>query len=325
LSFPFPNAAPDTPAGLVWAGRKVDDPAPVATARATAVRAAEDEYRRLLYVAMTRAADRLVVAGSRGVNRMPDGCWYQLIERALKAEAVEELADDGAGTAWRWRKVAGETPPVPPASASEAAAHDVPDWLKRKAPAEATASPAIAPSRALATRFADARALARGRLIHRLLQALPAIASERRTEAARRHVARASEVGESEREAIVAEVLRVLDDARFAALFSPGARAEVPLAGILPDGRRVSGVVDRLAVTENVVLIGDYKSDRTVPSGLEQVPLTYVSQLALYRAVLRRLYPNHLVRVALVWTAGPALTELPDNVLDQAMSSLCHA
>jgi ATP-dependent helicase/nuclease subunit A len=325
LSFPFPNAAADTPAGLVWAGRKVDDPAPVATARATAVRAAEDEYRRLLYVAMTRAADRLVVAGSRGVNRMPDGCWYQLIERALKAEAVEELADDGAGTVWRWRKVAGETPPVPPASASEAAAHDVPDWLKRKAPAQATASPAIAPSRAQATRFADARALARGRLIHRLLQALPAIASERRTEAARRHVARAGEVGESEREAIVAEVLRVLNDARFAALFSPDARAEVPLAGILPDGRRVSGVVDRLAVTEKVVLIADYKSDRTVPSGIEQVPLTYVSQLALYRAVLRRLYPNHLVRVALVWTAGPALTELPDNVLDQAMSSLRHA
>src|SRR5262249_33974528 len=153
----------------------------------------------------------------------------------------------------------------------------------------AVGSATIAPSRALTTRFADPRALARGRVIHRLLQALPAIAPERRTEAARRHVARVSELGESEREAIVAEVLHVLNDTRFAALFSPDARAGVPLAGILPDGRRVSGVVDRLAVTDTVVLIADYKSDRTVPAGIEQVSLTYVSQLALYRAVLRRL------------------------------------
>jgi ATP-dependent helicase/nuclease subunit A len=325
LSFPLPNAAPDTPASLVWAGRKVDDPAAIATARATAVRAAEDEYRRLLYVAMTRAADRLVVAGSRGVNRIPDGCWYQLIETALKAEAVEEPADDGAGTVWRWRKVPGETPAAPPDGAGEAATHDVPDWLKRKARAEAVTPHAIAPSRTLTTRFADPRAFARGRVIHRLLQALPAIAPERRTEAARRHVARVSELGESEREAIVAEVLRVLNDARFAALFSPDARAEVPLAGVLADGRRVSGVVDRLAVIDTTVLIADYKSDRTVPGSIEQVPLTYVSQLALYRAVLRRLYPNHSVRAALVWTAGPGLTELPDNVLDQAVSRLAHA
>src|SRR5262249_20155104 len=158
----------------------------------------------------------------------------------------------------------------------------------------------------------DARALARGRVIHRLLQALPAIVPERRADAARRHVARVGALDESEREAIVAEVLHVLNDARFAALFAPDARAEVPLAGILPAGRPVSGVVDRLAVTDSMVLIADYKSDRAVPASIEQVPLTYVSQLALYRAVLRRLYPNHQVCAALVWTAGPVLTELPD-------------
>ena len=121
----------------MWAGRKADDIAPVAAARASAVRAAEDEYRRLLYVAMTRAADRLVVAGSRGVNRIPPGCWYELIADALKPDAIEDAADDGDGTVLRWRKSAD-------AEETDQAAqlrltpqrHDVPDWLRRNAPAE---------------------------------------------------------------------------------------------------------------------------------------------------------------------------------------------
>src|SRR5258708_776744 len=99
----------------IWAGRKVDDPAPGATARAAAVRDAEEEYRRLLYVAMTRAADRLVITGSRGVNRIPDGCWYQLVEKALKSDAVEEPADEGTGTVWRWRQAGAADKAAAPA------------------------------------------------------------------------------------------------------------------------------------------------------------------------------------------------------------------
>ena len=38
---------------------KADDPTPVADARAAMLRDTEDEYRRLLYVAMTRAKDDL--------------------------------------------------------------------------------------------------------------------------------------------------------------------------------------------------------------------------------------------------------------------------
>ena len=102
LPLPVANAAPGTPDRLVWAGRKADDPELVATARAAAVREAEDEHRRLLYVGMTRAADRLVIAGSRGVNRIPPGCWYELVSDALKPAAVEETTAEGA--VWRWRK-----------------------------------------------------------------------------------------------------------------------------------------------------------------------------------------------------------------------------
>jgi len=84
----------------------------------------------------------------------------------------------------------------------------------------------------------------------------------------------------------------------------------------------VSGQADRLAITSKDVLIADYKSDRIVPDGIERIAPHYITQLALYRAVLGTLYPNHAVRAALVWTAGPALMELPQALLDAAMSRL---
>ncbi|MGZ5861513.1 MAG: PD-(D/E)XK nuclease family protein, partial [Croceibacterium sp.] len=323
LSVPVADAAPGTPDRIVWAGRKADDVAPVADARAAAVRAAEEEYRRLLYVAMTRAADRLVVAGARGQNRMPEGCWYQLIERALTPEAIEE--DTGDGTVLRWRRPGEAETGAATAATSQTARQQVPDWLGRDAPRE-TATRVISPSltdRAALARpgSGDARGLARGRIVHRLLQALPALPGERRIEAARKPFSRTKDFDDTERDRLIGEVLGILDDARFASLFAPHSHAEVPIVGIVSN-ERVSGQVDRLAVTATEVLIADYKSDRLVPSRIEDIAPNYVRQLALYRAVLQKLYPNHAVRAALVWTAGPALMELPAAALDTALSRL---
>ena len=142
---------------------------------------------------------------------------------------------------------------------------------------------------------------------------------------AQKPFAHTKEFSETERATIIREVLGVLNDARFASLFAPGSRAEVPIVGLVSPSQRVSGQVDRLAVTDSAVLIADYKSDRTVARQLEDIPPGHIEQLALYRAVLRKLYPNHTVRAALIWTLGPALIELPAPLLDAALSRLSAA
>src|SRR3981081_4724702 len=71
IHLPRGNAAPHAPGVAVWAGKKADDPAAVAAARAAMLGETEDEYRRLLYVAMTRAADRLIVGGCMPGNMNP--------------------------------------------------------------------------------------------------------------------------------------------------------------------------------------------------------------------------------------------------------------
>jgi ATP-dependent helicase/nuclease subunit A len=168
-------------------------------------------------------------------------------------------------------------------------------------------------------------ALARGHIVHRLLQSLPAIDVAQRDAAARRFCASIKPaLPPAMIDAMIAEVAGVLAQPAFAPLFAPGTRAEVPIVGRITDAAgetiAISGQVDRLAVTADAVLIGDFKTDRLVPASSADVPERYRRQLALYRKVLARLYPDRPVRAALVFTQAPVLIELPACLLDAALT-----
>lgn len=168
------------------------------------------------------------------------------------------------------------------------------------------------------------RAMARGVIIHRLLQSLPDVPEERRPDAAQKYLARAGAAfSAAERDRFLSQALAVFAHSRFAPLFAPGSRAEVPIIGRLPRSGapdvQVSGQIDRLAVTAQAVLIGDYKTNRDPPQSIDAAPPAYVEQLALYRALLARIYPDRAVRAVLVWTEIPDLMELPAAMLDCAL------
>ncbi|MEI8274602.1 MAG: double-strand break repair helicase AddA [Hyphomicrobiales bacterium] len=319
---------------MAWAKGQKEDVGPMTEARLRAQEEARNEYRRLLYVAMTRAAERLIICGAKGVNSIPDGCWYQLVENALSEKCATEPADDGDGEAKRYRK--GEA--LLPSAAQHGEAKlltppALPDWLTQDAPRERQAARTVTPSGALdddvrpVATGGGGMALLRGSLVHRLMQSLPGIAGERRLKAAQDYLAR-SRLPADDQPALAAQVMRVLDDRRFAELFGPGSRAEVPIVGRLGAATApflVSGQVDRLVVTEAFVLIGDFKTNRPAPRALEEVPPTYIRQLALYRAVLTGLYPDRPVRAALIWTEVPDLMELSPEALDRALTLVTSA
>ena len=315
---------------IMWAKRKQDDTDTMEDSRATAERAAINEYRRLLYVAMTRAAERLVVCGSKGPNKIPDGCWYQLVEDALRGDCVSEPADVGSDEVLRCRK--GKMPEAGPAKRETPAPKiSLPPWLTRDAPMDKAAVRGITPSGAIdeeaARPFAVAgikAALLRGSLTHRLMQSLPDIPAERRAKMAQDYLARrGGDLTAEVRKAISDEVMRVLGHQHFRELFEPNSRAEVPIIGrVMAGGElvRVSGQVDRLAITPGAVLIGDFKTNRPAPRRIEEVPEGYIMQLARYRAVLKKLYPDRPIRAALIWTEVPDLMELSEEALDNALT-----
>jgi len=329
-------------AGLVWAKSQDTDPPLVASARVAANNASIEEYKRLLYVAMTRAEQRLVICGTAsGVRRdrtpiIPDQCWYQLIERALvgpDADTIEMASEDGDGTIWRLRKDVFDFP----THIEEAVAQTelpLPGWIDKPATAEPPRAVAITPSDADDEEWKRGtgesereEALERGRLLHRLIQSLPDLPPERRAAAAEDYLRRnRQKLSADQCAAIAAQVLAILDDAQFAPLFAAGSRSEVPVIGRLERQGlapySVTGVIDRLAVTDTEVLIADYKTNRPPPTALEDVPRAYRRQLALYRALLQRIYPGRTLRAALIWTENATLMELPHAALNAELAQV---
>ncbi|MGD9919883.1 MAG: double-strand break repair helicase AddA [Pseudorhodoplanes sp.] len=330
--------------GVVWAKAQDTDPPLVASARGLAREESIAEYKRLLYVAMTRAEQRLIICGttpkSDGALGIDPQCWYRLIESALlsgdTAPTIEIPSEDGDGLVWRLRKDVFDFPqPAPKANTRTPVA--LPAWINKAVPAEPWRTVAIAPSDADGSEWNHgsgeldrAHALERGRLLHRLIQSLPDLAPDLRAEAAEDFLDRNRRMLSPEDCRVIAiQAHAILNEARFAPLFGPGSRAEVAIAGILPrDGHpsySVTGQIDRLAVTDTEVLIADYKTNRPAPTALEGVPRTYCRQLALYRALLQRIYPGKMVRAALVWTDNATLMEIPQDALDSAVATLAGA
>jgi ATP-dependent helicase/nuclease subunit A len=341
VRIPQGNAAPHAPGVVVWAGKKAEDPPAVAAARAAMLGETEDEYRRLLYVAMTRAADRLIIGGCMPGNRnvLRPLSWYDLIEKGLGNSGLHmQNVPPPDGVVKRFSRAEDASPAAvaAPAQAS-AAVIPLPAWLRTPAPREAPIDNFVRPSDSYeetghVVRAGEAvqlrkLALLRGKLVHRLLQSLPDVPSEGRLEAALRYLARnAGEWAEDERETLAARVLSLIGDARFAAVFAPGSRAEVSIAGRLDRPGRppvlVSGQIDRLAMTAAEVLIVDYKTNHAPPATVAEAPAAYVRQLALYRAVLAKLYPLLPIRAALLWTEMPEMMEIPAPALDAQLATI---
>jgi ATP-dependent helicase/nuclease subunit A len=335
---PLPDAnAPPAPDRLVWAQAKSTDVPQITAAKAVRQQAAEDEYRRLLYVAMTRAADCLIVCGAEGQRARPKGCWYDLVFDAL-SPLVTETKDEDGGTVWRMEKSVAEEAAAAAVSKGEAA--EIPPWLKRDVPPftpafvlnPSSAMEDLQPTAVFGIGGAErSRALARGRLIHRLMQSLPDIAPDRRAAAARTFLSRAAATtfDDTECHELAAQALAVINDPRFAPLAGPGSRAEVPVVGrvSLANGApvHVSGQIDRMAVTADAVIFADYKTNRPAPRRIDDVPKDYLVQLALYRALLAGLYPERTIRAALIWTDIPGFMDIPPAALDAALARITPA
>jgi ATP-dependent helicase/nuclease subunit A len=341
VHLPKGDTASHTSGIVVWAGRKADDSVAVAAARAAMLGEIEDEYRRLLYVAMTRAADRLVVGGCMpgNMNSVRKFSWYDLIVKGLANSGLqmqEIEAQDGVIKRYaRPEDVAVATAAA--ATPVTGAPIELPSWLHMAAPAESPVDSVLRPSypaegESRSVRTGESlqlrvRAVQRGTLVHRLLQSLPDITAERRRDAALKYLIRnADGWSDGEREALADGVLALIGEKRFAAVFGPGSRAEVSIAGRLERPGQspalVSGQIDRLVVSQSEVLIVDFKTNHNPPNLPAEAPNTYVRQLALYRAVLRKLYPQRPVRAALLWTGTPELMEISTPALDAQLAAI---
>ncbi|MBS7790196.1 double-strand break repair helicase AddA [Roseococcus sp. SDR] len=330
-----------TPEDLpLWAPRRTGFNAPAyaeAEARQAALEA--EEANRLLYVALTRAEDRLIICGWHGSKGPAPGCWYEKIKAGFaRLEGVVERDFDP--TAWGGDADGFAPGPVlslaspqtdprraEPRRAAGAAALALPAWAR--IPATAIATPGVATPSHMEDQEAEVPAAAphapgdplgrrfrRGNLIHALLQSLPELPPEAREPAGRAFLARPGHGLDAIQQAeILAEALGVMAHPAIAAAFAPGSLAEAPLAGRVGE-RLILGQVDRLLITPDRITLLDFKSNRPPPTLAEAAPPAYLRQMAAYRAVLRLAFPGRPVDCSLVWTYGAQVMPLPDALLD---------
>ncbi|MGB4101479.1 MAG: double-strand break repair helicase AddA [Alphaproteobacteria bacterium] len=283
--------------------------------RQTAQEERHAEHRRLLYVALTRAENQLYIYGYKGKSGATSNFWHQYIQNALAPDAKPEPEQP---------LVTLMDPILPSATKSEQALPSVssstlPDWIFTAASPEAM-SHSLRPSQfsavddgpASPTQRVGRDQATRGKMLHMLLQYLPDIPEATRTESALRFMERhASYATPAQRAESVAEVMKILGDPRYAALFAARSRAEVSIAGTV-HGVPISGQIDRLVEHEKSVMIVDYKTTRPPPAHVHHVPEHYLRQMAAYRALLRQITPDKSVRCFLLWTYTGQIMELPE-------------
>jgi len=346
------------PTPFVWPVKGTSSLDRLHEAREQLKRREREEANRLLYVAMTRARDRLYVAGFEGRKGIEPGCWYELIRAGLDG-ALETVTEKDGREMLRLsaqQTAAPEAPKVALTALQGAA--PLPSWSAVPVPREPQLTIPLAPSRLApydtddegeplsipqprdpqaepatlspGKRAGESRFL-RGTLTHALLQHLPALDLRTWPKAAKAFLKeRGRGLPSRTLASIATEVLAILADPVFAPVFGPNSAAEVPLVAVIsrPDGAgpplRIAGQIDRMAIRDDEVLIVDYKTNRGAPRAADDVAPVYLYQLAAYRLAVREIVPGKRVRAALLWTERPCLMEIQDATLDVYADKLWH-
>lgn len=350
----------------LWAPRADFESASYIRERQRAELERDREYRRLLYVAMTRAADRLYVYGSSNSGKVSEKSWYSLIQKGLKdnVPGLEEV-DPDTGLTKVFEKAAandnvpaakGEEPDLQPEkilrfkvrqsvrptrdnakALNKAKPVGIPVWARDVPKVDQSRIEKFRPSEYLSSMNditapspleapGESYYIQLGTVIHQLFEFLPSLPKEERESAALKYLAKpAWKIAEKDQVATAKQVMLILNDPEFGALFGKNSRAEVSITGLFDrKGQKqvMSGQIDRLVVDDKSVTIIDFKNSRSVPQTVDKVDHKYIVQMASYRLALQQIYPDKEIKCALLYTREAKLIPLPATKLQKALDNL---
>jgi len=306
ILFPAP-AHEQAPHIALWPGKKEANSPRLGDIERRCAQVALGEHRRLLYVAMTRAAERLIVCGFAGAQTAPNGTWHAFVEMGLRDILTDEPAPWNPEE--KIRALGAVSRSDTPAIQSSPSAAALPDWMRIPPSQEIMPRAKRASSEAFG-RGEGARA--RGRYFHFLLERLAKSPASMRLVSAQHVLGRPFGLDEAEVAPLRDKALAMLASSSLAPFFAPGSMGEV---AILSRGAGAMDVrVDRLTRVGDEIWIADFKLGAPPSS----VPAAYVEQLAHYRAALARLHPGKMIRAFLLWSDADAPHEIARGELEVA-------
>ncbi|MEY8837737.1 double-strand break repair helicase AddA [Cribrihabitans sp. XS_ASV171] len=304
----------------LWKVSQAESPAIIAEARESARTRQMNERMRLLYVAMTRAEKWLIVAAAGELGKEAEDSWYGLIQQAMGPAGATKVSDEGLRRLehgdWAGLPVVHPETRIPQMPS-------LPDFV------HAVVAPPVEPAKPLSpSDLGGAKALpgdpgrdektakTRGTALHLLLETLPALPEEAWPTACANLLPALDPTEQAE---LLAEASGVLKAPAVAHLFAPGSLAEVPVSGEV-QGRRIHGVIDRLLIEKDRVLIVDFKTNILVPEDPGQVPEGLLRQMGAYAALVGSIYPGRKIETAILWTRTAVLMPLSHDSVTQALA-----
>mgnify|MGYP001224834705 FL=1 len=300
----------------LWSPNKEVDNLTTSLLREEAIDKRDREYRRLLYVAMTRAEDRLYISGWGTQRNKSEFGWYKMIESGLKPLA-EKYCDNLIFVSPQT-----ETPDDENQSEfSISSCGSLPEWATSNFLGEMDEGMIIQPStisedsmNQMLLGVIHSKELKKGRFIHYLLEWLPQVDMEYREVQGKKYLAKPNHhLHEDEQQEYLRSALKVLSNKSFENVFNKEAITEVPISGnIVEDGKtyKVSGRIDRLLISKHEITIVDLKTNKVVPEKMSQVPVAYKNQLAIYYRLVKQIYPDRQINCMLLWVEKPIMMPL---------------
>ena len=306
--------------GPVWNVGSDRAPKALRALKSAAKEAAAEEDNRLLYVAMTRAANWLVVAGARGERAVKDS-WWSKIEAGMTTTGARRIERGDSGFL---RLETGIWPDAPerkdtdsetvsPARPGVGLSSDAapPSNSRRLVTPSALGGDKVLPFEADTVAPEDAKA--RGTQVHRLLETLPALPRDSWSAAA----ARLLDLSPDDTAPLLAEASAVIEAAPD--VFAPEALAEVDLTAGLPGTNSVIvGAVDRLLPGDKTVRLVDFKTNAEVPHSPEVVPDGLLRQMGAYLIAAEQVWPDREIVLEILWTRTLTRMVLPHAIVRAA-------
>ena len=302
------------------------------------------ERHRLLYVAMTRAENWLIICGiDSGESKEENNpSWYSIINRAflqLNAPTVDILTEITHGEALQGNRYSiHDWPDSNPEKRTDwnQKLEDLPEWMKCSVEAEKFDPISIPPSKLGGAKVVasaisenefdqeDEFATEKGTAIHLLLEVLPLHPLSQRLSVAKNILALKHPTQSGHHSDWIREAMDNLQQDHLQMLFTPSTMTEVAIAATV-DGigtKPIYGFIDRLVFKENSILAVDYKTNQITPSKVEDVPEGLLRQMEAYRMGLKKIYPSKTIETAILWTQTKELMYLPEELTEKVLLSM---
>lgn len=264
------------------------------------------EYLRLLYVAMTRAADELVVFGASETGSPEDGSWYDIMTKNLET-VLTKVNDAELSTEYFINNckmyMEGGSIGESTIKARELENLPLPE-------VKITRKPVIEFKEAftdiVASPLKEITATTYGSVVHKLLEDF---IKSRSLSAIKKNPILDLLDDDPIKFKAIEQVMSLADHIIFATDAELLAEVEI---GVTQEGITKIERLDLLSILEDQVTIIDYKTDAKIPTIYEEIPKSYIAQLQNYMQAVTHLYQGQgkKVKAAILWLADGSITEI---------------